>query len=260
MLIASWNVNSIAVRLPHVLNYLKESKVDHLGLQELKTTDDKFPYTEFSEAGYSCLIKGEKTYNGVALVSQKQSTCHLVADVLPGAPEPLQSRLIDVHLPEAKLRILNLYVPNGSQVDSDKYEYKLKWFDALLTYVGKAQESGEHLLIMGDFNIAPEDKDVHDPSQWQGQVLVSDRERQCFQRLLSLGFTDSFRHLHEEGGVFSWWDYRQMAFRRNMGLRIDHILLSKSLLPLLKQSWIDKSPRKLEKPSDHAPVLVELDL
>ena len=262
MLIASWNVNSISVRLPHLLSFLEQWKVDHLGLQELKCTDDKFPYSQLSEIGYSSHVKGEKTYNGVALLSRNNSeqSCELFADVLPGAPDPQQSRLIAVHLPDCDLNILNLYVPNGSAVGSEKYEYKLKWFEALLSFVETSYRRDARLIIMGDFNIAPTDLDVHDPELWKDQVLVSQRERDCFSRLLDLNLVDSFRALNPEAGLFSWWDYRQMAFRRNHGLRIDHILVSRPLMPLVKKVWIEKAPRKLEKPSDHAPVVIEIDL
>lgn len=256
MLIASWNVNSIGVRLPHVLSWLQAVGPDHLGMQELKCTDDKFPYNQFEEAGYSAKVRGEKTYNGVAVVSR--SNCNLVADSLPGCPEPVQSRLIEVET--NGIYILNLYVPNGSEVGSNKYEYKLNWFSALHNFIATNHKPEDKLVVLGDFNIAPQDIDVHDPKEWDGQVLVSDLERECFAKLLSLGLTDSFRHLNVESGHYSWWDYRQMAFRRNRGLRIDHILVSKPLLGSLKRSWIDKAPRKLEKPSDHAPVLIELDI
>lgn len=257
MQIASWNVNSITVRLPHLLNWLSDAKVDHLGLQELKTVEDKFPYNELSEAGYSCQVKGEKTYNGVAVLSR--SNAELVANELPGAPEPIQSRFIEVLLQE-DIYLLNLYVPNGSEVGSSKYEYKLKWFDALLSYIENNHNPDDMLVIMGDFNIAPEDRDVHDPDLWKGQVLVSPKERECFQRLLDLGLTDSFRELNSEGGNYSWWDYRNMAFKRNDGLRIDHVLISQPLVPLLTNAWIDVDPRKLEKPSDHCPVGIDLDV
>lgn len=259
MLIASWNVNSIAVRLPHVLSWLEEARPDHLCLQELKCTDDKFPYKEIEAAGYTARVLGEKTYNGVAILSR--STSELVAADLPGSPEPKQSRLIEV-LQEG-LFILDLYVPNGSEVGSAKYEYKMAWLQALIDYIknnhchGKATVQ-DRLVVCGDFNIAPEDRDVHDPAAWEGQVLVSEPERAFFRQLLDLGLVDSFRRFEEASGHFSWWDYRQMAFRRNHGLRIDHILVSEPALASLRRSWIDKAPRKLEKPSDHAPVLIEL--
>lgn len=261
MLIASWNVNSITARLPHVVNWLGEAGCDHLCLQELKCTEDKFPHAEISALGYSARILGEKTYNGVAILSK--NTSELVASELPGSPEPKQSRLIEVC--QDGLFILDLYVPNGSEVGSAKYQYKMEWLTALIRFIkdNHCSSSGggkvkDRLVVCGDFNIAPEDRDVHDPEAWRGQVLVSEAERDFFRQLIELGLIDSFRHFEEGGGNFSWWDYRQMAFRRNHGLRIDHILVSQPLAGSLKRCWIDKAPRKLEKPSDHTPVLIEL--
>lgn len=259
MLIASWNVNSIGVRLPHVLDWLKEVGPDHLCLQELKTTEDKFPYAAFAEVGYSAHVLGEKTYNGVAILSRNSS--ELVTTKLPNAPEPQQSRLIEIC--QDGLFILDLYVPNGSQVDSPKYLYKISWLQALIDFIKANHCHGgarvqDKLVVCGDFNIAPEDRDVHDPAEWRGQVLVSEPERDLFRQLVELGLFDSFRRFEEGDGHFSWWDYRQFAFRRNRGLRIDHLLVSEPLLGSLKRSWIDKGPRKLEKPSDHAPVLIEI--
>ncbi len=258
MQIASWNVNSISVRLPHVLSWLQTVKPCHLGLQELKVVDEKYPYKQFEELGYTSHVKGEKTYNGVAMLSR--TTTELVHDQLLGAPEPVQSRLIEV-LTQEGIYILNLYVPNGSEVGSSKYLYKLEWFKSLMKFIETNHKREDKLVVMGDFNIAPADIDVHSPEEWEGQVLVSPQERECFQTLLTeFGLTDSFRHLAPDAAQYSWWDYRMMAFRRNRGLRIDHILVSEPLLPMLKRSWIDKEPRKLEKPSDHAPVVIELEL
>jgi exodeoxyribonuclease-3 len=257
MIVASWNVNSIAVRLPHVLGFLESVAPDFLCLQELKCVDEKFPYAEIEKLGYHAHVSGEKTYNGVAILT-KGRQAEFVSKELPGSPEPLQSRLIEVKVEETFL--LNLYVPNGSEVGSAKYVYKLAWFEALLRYINEKHKPTDKLIVVGDFNIAPEDRDVHDPAAWQGQVLVSDQERALFQRLAAFPLIDSFRVFESEGGFYSWWDYRMMAFRRNHGLRIDHILITKPLQSVLKRSWIDKATRKLEKPSDHAPVLIELSL
>jgi exodeoxyribonuclease-3 len=255
MIVASWNVNSITVRLPHVLGFLESVAPDFLCLQELKCVDEKFPFAEIEKLGYHAQVNGEKTYNGVAILT-KGHQADFVSKLLPGSPEPLQSRLIEIKVED--MYLLNLYVPNGSEVGSAKYVYKLAWFEALLKYLDEKHKPTDKLIVVGDFNIAPEDRDVHDPAQWQGQVLVSDAERAVFQRLMSYPFIDTFRQFETEGGFYSWWDYRMMAFRRNHGLRIDHILITKPLQESLKRSWIDKAVRKLEKPSDHAPVLIEL--
>jgi len=257
MIVASWNVNSIGVRLPHVLGFLESVSPDFLCLQELKCVDEKFPRAEIEALGYHCLINGEKTYNGVAILSKGHIT-ELVSKVLPASPEPVQSRLIEGKVGD--IHLLNLYVPNGSEVGSAKYEYKLVWFEALLKYINENHKPTDKLIVVGDFNIAPEDRDVHKPEEWLGQVLVSEKERDLFKRLAAFPLIDSFRVFEQDKGFYSWWDYRMMAFRRNDGLRIDHILITEPLQASLKRSWIDKAPRKLEKPSDHAPVLIELDL
>jgi len=257
MIVASWNVNSITARLPHVLGFLESVSPDFLCLQELKCIDEKFPFAEIEKLGYQALVNGEKTYNGVAILTKGHSV-ELISKALPHSPEPVQSRLIEAKVDDCFL--LNLYVPNGSEVGSNKYEYKMLWFEALLTYINEKHKPEDKLIVVGDFNIAPEDRDVHDPDLWKGAVLVSDKERALFQRLAAFPLLDSFRLFESEGGFYSWWDYRQMAFRRNNGLRIDHILITKPLQSVLKRSWIDKATRKLDKPSDHAPVLIELDL
>ena len=260
MLIASWNVNSITVRLPHLLDWLKSASPDHLCLQELKTVEEKFPFDQLSEIGYSAHVVGEKTYNGVAILSKSTTEC--VSKFLPGSPEPLQSRLIEVCVDG--VYILNLYVPNGSEVGSAKYEYKLAWFKALISYIEERRVKNgvvtDKLVICGDFNIAPDDRDVHDPAEWVGQVLVSEPERDCFRQLINLGMIDSFREFEQGAGHFSWWDYRMMGFRRNLGMRIDHILVSEALKPLARACMVDRVPRKNPQPSDHAPVIVTLDL
>lgn len=254
MKIATWNVNSLKVRLPQVLQWLAENPVDVLGLQETKLTDDKFPVAEIEAAGYQAVFSGQKTYNGVAILSR-----HPITEVVKNNPHfpDEQQRLIAATI--QGIRIICAYVPNGQAVGSDKYLYKLKWLDALYTWLGEELRAHENLVLLGDYNIAPEDRDVHDPVAWQGSVLVSDAERAAFARLLALEFRDAFRLFPQEEKLYSWWDYRQMAFRRNMGLRIDHILLSAPLVKRCRSCAIDKIPRKWEQPSDHTPVVATID-
>ncbi|HXH04669.1 MAG TPA: exodeoxyribonuclease III [Candidatus Competibacteraceae bacterium] len=253
--IATWNVNSLKVRLPQVLDWLAGQQPDILGLQETKLTDAEFPADAIRAAGYQVVYAGQKTYNGVALLSRTPAA-EVITD-LPGLDDP-QRRLLGATLDG--LRVLNLYVPNGQAVGSDKYAYKLDWLDRLVAYVEAQLREHPRLVLLGDFNIAPEDRDVHDPAAWAGQVLCSEPERAAFRRLLELGLKDGFRLFEQEPNTFSWWDYRSAAFRRNLGLRIDHILLSPELAERCRACVIDKEPRKLERPSDHAPVLAELEL
>lgn len=254
MKLATWNVNSLRVRLPHVLQWLADNPVDALCLQETKLTDDKFPIAEIEAAGYQVAFTGQKTYNGVAILSK-----HPMTDVVKNIPEfeDEQQRVIAVTL--NGVRVICVYIPNGQSVDSDKYQYKLRWLNGLQQWLSGECKSHPKLALLGDYNIAPEDRDVHDPVAWQGSVLVSDPERDAFQRMLDLGLKDAFR-LHEQPEkIFSWWDYRQMAFRRNMGMRIDHILLSDALASACTSCVIDKAPRKLEQPSDHTPVIATIE-
>lgn len=253
MKIATWNVNSLNVRLPHVLDWLRDNQPDVLCLQETKQEDSKFPYAPLSEAGYRAVHSGQKTYNGVAIISR-----HAMADVQLGIPgfEDEQKRVIMATI--AGLRIVCAYVPNGQSLESDKYQYKLRWLTALNDWLALELLNHPRLALLGDYNIAPEDADVHDPLAWVGQVLVSEPERAAFRRMVELGLHDSFRLFEQAEGSYSWWDYRMAGFRRNLGLRIDHILVSNALLPDCKASWIDKAPRKLERPSDHTPVVLEL--
>jgi exodeoxyribonuclease-3 len=254
MKLATWNVNSLKVRLPHVLQWLAENPVDVLCLQETKTTDDKFPVDAFDGIGYHTAFSGQKTYNGVAIVSRQP-----ILDVVKNNPHfpDEQQRIISGTI--ADMRIICAYVPNGQAVDSDKYQYKLKWLDALHDWLEAELKIHPNLAILGDYNIAPADCDVHDPASWQGQVLVSERERDAFQRLCALNLVDAFRLFDQADKAFSWWDYRQMAFRRNMGLRIDHILLSAPLAARCRACIIDKVPRKWEQPSDHTPVVATIE-
>ena len=255
MKVATWNVNSLRVRLPHLLDWLAVHRPDVVCLQETKCEDATFPAAELAAAGYCSVHHGQRTYNGVAILSRQEP-----AGVCRGIPEfaDEQSRVIasDVH----GVRVVSVYVPNGQSVGSDKYAYKLRWFDALATWLEAELAAHPKLIVTGDFNVAPEDRDVHDPAAWAGQVLFSDPERAALQRLVGLGFVDAFRLFEQPEKSFSWWDYRMGAFRRNMGLRIDHMLLSAPLAASCKACSIDVAPRKLERPSDHAPVICELAL
>lgn len=253
--LASWNVNSLKIRLEQVLAWLDSSQADLLALQETKLVDDNFPAAAFQDKGYHVVFAGQKTYNGVAVISRTPMT-EIITDV-PDLIDP-QRRILACTV--AGIRLINLYVPNGSSLDSDKYSYKLNWLKHVTSFIDDQVKSYKNVAVVGDFNIAPEDKDVHAPAEWIGNVLVSPAEREAFQAILKLGFHDSFRLFAQEDEVYSWWDYRAAGFRRNRGLRIDHILLSEPLKSLCKQSVIDKEPRKAERPSDHAPVWVDLDL
>lgn len=254
MKIASWNVNSLKVRLPHVLDWLKSEKPDLLGLQETKTIDENFPEEEIQNAGYQVIYSGQKTYNGVAILSKQGMEPADIVTELPGLDDP-QRRVLGATYGD--FRFINIYVPNGSEVGSEKYQYKLGWLEKLHTYIEGQLGQYKNLAIVGDFNIAPEDKDVHDPEEWEGSILVSKPERDAYQSLLRLGVKDTFRLFEREEKLYSWWDYRAAAFRRNRGMRIDLILASEALVDCCADSKIDKEPRKLERPSDHAPVIAE---
>ncbi len=253
MKLATWNVNSLKVRLPHLLDWLAAAKPDVICLQELKLEDAKFPRAEIEAAGYRAAHLGQKTYNGVAILSRLE-----IAEVATGIPgfADEQKRVIAATLGGA--RIVCVYCPNGQAVGSEKYEYKLRWFAALREYVAAELSRHPSLALLGDFNVAPEDRDVHDPKAWEGQVHVSEPERTAWRALLELGLKDSVRLFEQPEKSYSWWDYRMMGFRRNAGLRIDQILLSAPLAARCTASTIDKEPRKLERPSDHTPVVCEL--
>jgi exodeoxyribonuclease-3 len=252
MKIATWNVNSLNVRLPQVLAWLAEVQPDVLALQETKIIDEKFPLAEIAAVGYQAVFSGQKTYNGVAILS-KRPLSEATKDI-PDLDDPQRRVLAGVY---GDVRVLNLYVPNGESVQSDKYQYKLGWLDKLAAFVAAEIKRYPKLVVVGDFNIAPEERDVHDPQVWTGRVLFSAPERGAFQRLLATGMCDTFRLFDQEEKQFSWWDYRMNAFRRNMGLRIDHILASIPLCEKCRSCVIDKAPRKKERPSDHAPVIAE---
>lgn len=252
MKIASWNVNSLRVRLPQVLDWLASNPVDILCLQETKLVDEEFPVAAIEEAGYQVVYAGQKTYNGVATLS-KQAAAEVVTE-LPEMDDP-QRRVLGTTI--GALRVLNVYIPNGQSVGSEKYLYKLGWLHRLQDYVEQQLRLYPQFLLLGDFNIAPEDVDVHDPELWAGRVLCSDPERQAYHGLIKLGLHDSFRKFPQPEKTFSWWDYRAAAFRRNLGLRIDHILCSTALYECCVTSTIDQGPRKWERPSDHAPAVAE---
>ncbi len=254
MKLATWNVNSLKVRLSQLKDWLSAQQPDVLALQETKTEDANFPVAEIEAMGYRALYAGQKTYNGVALLSKQAATDALAA--IPGFDDA-QKRLLAATVGDT--RIVCLYVPNGQSVGSDKYAYKLGWLDALIAWLARELEHYPRMAVVGDYNIAPEDRDVHDPAAWAGQVLVSEAERARFRALLDLGFKDAFRLFEQPAGSFTWWDYRQAAFRRNMGLRIDHILLSPALAARCSGCFIDTAPRRLERPSDHAPVIALID-
>ena len=253
MQIATWNVNSLKVRLPQVLDWLKLTNCDILTLQELKQDNDNFPFSEFTKLGYYCAFNGQKTYNGVAIISK-----YPISDITYDIPDysDIQKRVISgtVH----DIRVICVYVVNGENIESEKYKYKITWLEQLHNYVVKSMEQFPNLVILGDFNIAPNDIDVYDSSIFFNQVLCSDAERLAWQRLINLGLFDSFRLFNKEAHQYSWWDYRNFAFRRKLGLRIDHILINHSLKNRAVNCKIDINPRKNERPSDHTPVVLTL--
>lgn len=257
MKIATWNVNSLKVRLQHVLDWLASSQADVLCLQELKLTDDKFPVAELEAAGYASFFTGQKTYNGVAILVRHGLEVDPTSVVrnIPGFEDP-QQRVIAATV--AGIRVISAYFPNGQAPGTDKFAYKLQWLAALQTWLRDELARHPELALLGDFNIAPEDRDVHDPKAWEGQNLVSPEERGAFVALQALGLTDTFRLFDQADKLYSWWDYRMMGFRRNAGLRIDHILTSPALTSKVIACSIDKVPRGWEQPSDHTPVVAEL--
>ncbi|ULQ47177.1 exodeoxyribonuclease III [Flagellatimonas centrodinii] len=253
MKIATWNVNSLRVRLPHLLDWLTEAQPDIVGLQELKCTDEQFPFEALAEAGYRAVANGQKTYNGVALLAR--GDIEDVARDIPGFDDA-QRRVIAGTV--GGIRIINAYVVNGQAVGSEKYAYKLRFLDAFRQMLAVEISAHEHVVVMGDFNIAPTPDDTHDPQQWEGNILCSEPERAALSGLLELGLADAFDHAPTREGRFSWWDYRQAAFRRDLGLRIDHLLVSAAVRSRLAHWAVDRTPRTLERPSDHAPVWIGL--
>jgi exodeoxyribonuclease-3 len=262
--IATWNVNSIAARLPLVLRWLESQQPDVLCLQELKCLEAKFPFTALSEAGYHSLVFGQPTYNGVAILV-RQPLAEQISQMQKGFGEldainnslDTQSRLISATV--GNIRIINVYVPNGQAVGTDKYAYKLAWFERLRTYLDTQYATNERILLCGDFNVAPEPLDVYDPAVWEGKILFSQPEKEALQRVKAWGLVDSFRQLYpDRAEAYSWWDYRQASFQRNLGLRIDHLLLSPALMTDCRDVVIDAAPRSWERPSDHVPVTAVL--
>ena len=253
MKIATWNVNSLNVRLPHLLNWLQDNPVDILCVQETKLTDDKFPTAEIEAAGYQVAFSGQKTYNGVAILSKLP-----MSDIVRNNPKypDQQQRILAATIDG--MRVVCAYVPNGQAVDSDKYVYKLGWMQALRDWLAEELARNPQLAVLGDYNVAPEDRDVHDPAEWEGEVHVSPRERAALQELIQLGLADSYRLFEQPEKTFSWWDYRMLRFQKNQGLRIDHILLSAPLAARCTECRIDRAPRKWKQPSDHAPVIATL--
>jgi exodeoxyribonuclease-3 len=256
--VATWNVNSLNVRLGHLVQWLKSEPIDIVCLQETKLTDENFPVQALAEAGYRSLFTGQKTYNGVAILL-RQATVQQADQVLTQLPgsEDDQRRLIAATVDG--VRVVCAYVPNGQAVGSEKYSYKLKWIASLNQWLRDELQQHAQLLVAGDFNIAPEPRDVHDPDAWAGQVLFSEPERAAFRALLNLGLRDSFRLFEQPGRSFTWWDYRNLAFRRKQGLRIDHILMTPQLAGRCTACSIDVELRRLEQPSDHAPVIATLE-
>jgi exodeoxyribonuclease III len=255
MKIATWNVNSLRVRLPHLADFLAANPLDAIALQETKLPDADFPVADLQALGWSSAFSGQRTYNGVAILSRTPAT-----DIVTGIPgfDDEQRRVLAATI--GGLRIIDVYVPNGQTVGSDKFEYKLRWFAALHEYVVTELARHPQLVVLGDFNVAPDDRDVHDPKAWEGSVHVSPPERAALQELLGAGLVDCFRLFEQPEKSFSWWDYRMMAFRRNAGLRIDLILASTALARKCGECHIDRAPRKLERPSDHTPVVASFDI
>jgi len=253
MKIASWNVNSLNVRLPHVERWCAEQQPDVLALQETKLEDAKFPVAALEAAGYHAAFSGQKTYNGVAILARQP-----LADVVHGIDgyDDPQKRILSATAGD--VRIVNLYVVNGQAIGTEKYAYKLDWLAKVAGFLAAEIRNHPRLVVLGDFNIAPDDRDVHDPVAWHEQVLCSTPERDALKRVLDAGLFDSFRLFNEDGGHYSWWDYRQAAFRRNLGLRIDLILIGEALRGAARSSVIDRDPRTWERASDHTPILMEI--
>lgn len=253
MKLATWNVNSLRVRLPHLLDWLAANSPDAMCLQETKCEEARFPAMELAAAGYCALHNGQRTYNGVAILTRADSleVCRAIPDFADD-----QSRVLAADY--EGVRVISVYVPNGQAVGSDKYEYKLAWMQALARWLEGELIRHPRIAVMGDFNVAPEDRDVHDPQLWAGRVLFSLPERAALQRLVDLGFVDAFRLFEQPERSYTWWDYRMLAFRRKQGLRIDHVMLSPALAAECRACSIDTTPRKLDRPSDHAPVICEL--
>jgi exodeoxyribonuclease-3 len=252
MRIATWNVNSLKIRLPHVLDWLVRNPVDVLALQETKLTDDKFPVAELAAAGYAARFIGQKTYNGVAILTPLAASVEAVVADIPGFEDD-QKRVLSATVDG--VRVVCVYVPNGQSVGTDKYAYKLRWMAALKEWLAGELVAHPRLVVLGDYNVAPEDRDVHDPRAWEGQVLCSVPERAALAAIASIGLTDAFRLFDQPPKSFSWWDYRMLGFQKGRGLRIDHILVSDAMKATCTACIIDRDERKKPQPSDHAPVV-----
>ncbi|HTV85475.1 MAG TPA: exodeoxyribonuclease III [Dyella sp.] len=259
MKIASWNVNSLKVRIPHLAQWLADARPDVVALQETKLEDAKFPVDELAAAGYHAVYAGQKTYNGVAILARSDAGLafqDVVTDI-PGLDDP-QRRILAATV--GGVRVVDLYVVNGKAVGDEKYEYKLRWLKHVSQFLEGEIKRHPRLVVLGDFNIAPDSRDVHDPEGWGEDILCSPPERAALKTIIELGLNDSFRMFEQDAGHYSWWDYRQGAFRRNMGLRIDLILLGNALKSSARAAAIDREPRRWERPSDHTPVTVDLDI
>ncbi|MEC7885652.1 MAG: exodeoxyribonuclease III [Pseudomonadota bacterium] len=256
MKIASWNVNSLRVRIDQVLDLAEKNHIDILAIQETKVTDELFPLDEIKEAGYYCQYCGQKTYNGVATLSKIPP----VETIKQFDKKEQEEKRILLTRHESDLTVLNLYVVNGQSVDSDKYKYKLKWLKSIQNFIEKDINNTKHYIIVGDFNIAPEDRDVYSPEEWKERILCSEKERKALQDIMGIGLKDCFRIFDQDDNLYSWWDYRTRAFSRNNGLRIDLMLANNELSEKCKRSWIDIEPRGHGRPSDHAPVISEFSI
>jgi exodeoxyribonuclease III len=255
MLVATWNINSVRMRLDRLLTWLEHRKPDIVCLQETKVVNEDFPAGPLNEVGYHCLVHGQKSYNGVAVLTRRPARD--VVHSFPGDPDT-QCRLLACQIDT--MRVVNIYAPNGGEVGSDKYAYKLEWYARLRSYLDASATPEEAILVCGDFNVAPEDRDVWDPEVWRDQILFSEPEKAALRKLMEWGFADALRLHHPEGGLYTWWDYRGGAFHKGEGVRIDHMLISPPLVQRSREVEIDRNERKGEKPSDHAPLLATFDL
>jgi exodeoxyribonuclease-3 len=258
MKLASWNVNSLRVRLPQLLEWLARHQPDVVCIQETKLEDDKFPTMVFEAAGYRCAWSGQKTYNGVAILSRQAP--NTIVTGIPAFPDE-QKRAIAASIGNGAdaIRVICAYVPNGQAVGTEKYAYKLRWLEAFRSWLEQERRSAPRVAVLGDYNIAPADEDVHDPEAWRDKILCSPPEREAFGKLLAVGLKDAFRLFAQKERSFTWWDYRTNGFKRDLGLRIDHILLGPELASRCRACMIDVEPRRAERPSDHAPIMAEID-
>jgi len=255
MKITTWNVNSLKVRLPHLLAFLDQQQPDIVALQETKTIDEQFPHTGIEAAGYQIICSGQKTYNGVAIISREAAVEGSIITAIPDFDDP-QKRLLAATI--NGIRIINVYIPNGQAIGSEKYSYKFRWLEAFRRYLAGELQQHDRLIVLGDFNIAPADLDVHDPDRWRGRIMCSEAERAWFASLLELGLVDTVRSIAPDLPMHSWWDYRMQAFRRHWGIRIDHLLATPAVAPVGAEVATDL--RALERPSDHAPVTVTFEI